>query len=245
MKSPTDCTSSCTPWNCLSASPGAGRLYPVVTGSMKTMSVTSKIEDSLSTNLYGGGSKLPASPISTRRGPNAPTCSHNEPAPGPPLNANVIGRFAASFASSFVYATKNTLAFGVPSSSFITIVPAVAVYLISCPLMRTECFVCTVLSSGGFFSSFGFSLVLSEPFSEGFSPAGCCANAKLAPIQKTNATKDRQNRLIIAGKPLEKICTQDSAREIVCDPAACVNLLALVRNLWQSISADTTQHRRC
>src|SRR5882672_7018063 len=168
---------------------------------MNTMSVTSSNEDSLSTILYGGGNKFPTSPISTRRGPSAPICSHNEPAPGPPLNANVIGRFVASCTSSRVYATKNTLAFGVPSSSLSSIVPAVAVYLISCPPIRTACLVCTLFSSGaGFFSSLGFSAVLSA----GFSPLGCCALAKLAPTQKTNTEKRKRKRLNIAGKASQK-----------------------------------------
>ncbi len=53
-------------------------------------------------------------------------CSHTDDEPGPPLNVNVTGR-RAGFSPSFVYAVKKMLAAGVPSSFFITIVPARAV----------------------------------------------------------------------------------------------------------------------
>ena len=53
-------------------------------------------------------------------------CNHTEDEPGPPLNVNVIGRRAGSTPSR-VYETKKKFAFGVPSSSFKTIVPARAV----------------------------------------------------------------------------------------------------------------------
>src|SRR5262249_9609482 len=58
---------------------------------MNTRSVTSSSDDSLSTTLYGGGSRAPASPICTRRGPNAPMCSQMDDDPGPPLNLNATG----------------------------------------------------------------------------------------------------------------------------------------------------------
>src|SRR6267378_3749737 len=77
------------------------------------------------------------------------------------------------------------LALGVPSSSFRRMVPAVAVYLISCPPIFNECFVCTTFSSGtgGFFSSFGFSAALSG------CGGGCCwAKQRFAP-RKSNATE--------------------------------------------------------
>src|SRR4026208_752035 len=106
---------------------------------MNTRSVSSKIEYSLSVNLYGGGGSSPSFCINTRRGPNTPKCNHTEEDPGPPLNENVSGRFDVSRTPSLVYAMKKTCARGFsPSasfsrsgvSSFNTIVPAVTVYLI-------------------------------------------------------------------------------------------------------------------
>src|SRR5207253_9064585 len=96
------------------------------------------------------------------------------------------------------------LAFCVPSSSFSTIVPAVAVYFTSCPPIFTECFVCTLLSSGAFLSSFAFSPPLSEDLSAAFSPPGCCAIAKLAQKQKTAAAKTKRSRVHIVEKPSQK-----------------------------------------
>ena len=56
---------------------------------------------------------------------------------------------------------KNTSAFGFPSSSFITSLPAVTVYLISLPLILAECLVTETFSlSSSFFLSSGFSSFL-------------------------------------------------------------------------------------
>ena len=51
MNSPTDCVSSSRPWNRVASLGFSARLKPVLTGSMNTRSVTSRIEQSLSTNL--------------------------------------------------------------------------------------------------------------------------------------------------------------------------------------------------
>src|SRR5215472_18086035 len=85
------------------------------------------------------------------------------------------------------------LAFGVPSSSFRRIVPAVAVYLISCPPILRVCFVGTLFSSGtgGFFSSLGFSAAFSPVFSAGAGDCGCCAKERFAPRRKAAKLKNR------------------------------------------------------
>src|SRR3990172_2352765 len=132
---------------------------------MKTRSVSSSREYSLSVNLYGGGGSSPSPFINTRRGPKTPRCSQTEEEPGPPLNENVRGRLDESLTPSFVYATKKICARGFsPSasfsrsavSSFNTIVPAVTLYLITLPLILTECLDTTRLSTAftSFFSSF-------------------------------------------------------------------------------------------
>src|SRR3981189_3133885 len=114
------------------------------------------------------------------------------------------------------------LALGVPSSSFSRIVPAVAVYLISCPPIFNECFVCTTFSSGtaGFFSSFGFSAGFS-----GGDCGGCCAKQKLAP-KKSDAAKLRNRREHFmggsspsCGHKKRKLATCG----IVCESAGSVN----------------------
>ncbi len=72
---------------------------PVPTGSIITRSVLSRTLKALSTTWYGGGGVGAASAVTTRRGPRAPMCSQTDEEPGPPLNANVIGRRAAPPAS--------------------------------------------------------------------------------------------------------------------------------------------------
>src|SRR5450755_3345295 len=92
MNSPTESKSAESPKNASAFSSFAARLKPVATGSMKTRSLLSKIEYSLSTRPNGGGGKVPSSFIFTRRGPSAPRCSQTDDDPGPPLKQNVIGR---------------------------------------------------------------------------------------------------------------------------------------------------------
>src|SRR5215471_9478580 len=94
------------------------------------------------------------------------------------------------------------LALGVPSSSFSRIVPAVAVYLISCPPILSVCLVGTLFSSGtgGFFSSFGFSAGFSPGFSVGGCDCGCCARQRLAP--KRSAAKLKSGREVFIAKVL-------------------------------------------
>src|SRR5215831_6276329 len=112
-------------------------------------------------------------------------------------------------------------AFAVPSSSFSTSVPAVAVYFTSCPPIRAACFVRTVLSSGGFFSSFGFSAVLSA----GFSAAGCCASATPIPIENNNAVNTIRNRLDIVKKPSRKFSVGIApAKSYSTPPSASIQL---------------------
>src|SRR6266481_3172197 len=114
------------------------------------------------------------------------------------------------------------LALGVPSSSFKRMVPAVAVYLISCPLIFNECFVGTTFSSGtgGFFSSFGFSA--------GFPGGGagcCCAKHRLTP-RRNNATKHRKRRQhFMGGRSPSHPCEKHKLATcgIVCESACSVN----------------------
>src|SRR5262249_8795408 len=135
----------------------------------------------------------------------------------------------------------NTLAFGVPSSSFSRSVPAVAVYLISCPPIRIVCLVCTVFSSG-FFSSF-FSSFLSPDFSplsvfsllsllsacsEDFSP-GFCAHIGLGftvPSASVAPIKNEINLAILSSPELHGTCNSNAHR-ILCDSPRRVNLSAL------------------
>ncbi len=92
-----------TPWNCFASCPGAARLKPVLTGSMNTRSVTSRIEFSLSTTRPGGGPPFrPSASRATIRGPKAPMCTQSEAAPGPPLKLKVTGRVVGSFTPSRV-----------------------------------------------------------------------------------------------------------------------------------------------
>src|SRR2546430_2871417 len=111
MISPTDSRSPWNPWYSLDFSPFVAREYPVDTGSMKTRSEWASNVCALSTSPYGGAARVPASPLTTRRGPSSPRCSHTLDEPGPPLNANVTGRSAGSAPSS-VYAVRNTSALG-------------------------------------------------------------------------------------------------------------------------------------
>src|SRR6266481_1594789 len=114
------------------------------------------------------------------------------------------------------------LAWGVPSSSFSRMVPAVAVYLISLPSIFNECFVCTTFSSGigGFFSSFGFSAGFS-----GAGCGGCCAKQKLAP-KKSDAAKLRKRCEHFMGGSSPS-CTYKKRKlatcGIVCESAGIVN----------------------
>ncbi len=127
-------------------------------------------------------------------------------------------------------------AFGVPSSSFSTIVPVVAVYFISCPPIFTECFVITALSSSGFLSSLGFSAALSAGFS-----VGCCAIATPTPEQRQKAVNKIRSRVDMIETLTQTLLWRDCAREIVCDPVTRVNL---ARTL--SVSATlSTQYAPC
>jgi hypothetical protein len=49
--------------------------------------------------------------MTTRRGPSSPRCSHTLDDPGPPLKANVTGRWAG-FGSSRTYVVTDTSALG-------------------------------------------------------------------------------------------------------------------------------------
>src|SRR5713226_7186117 len=118
------------------------------------------------------------------------------------------------------------LALGVPSSSFRRMVPAVAVYLISCPPIFRECLVCTIFSSGvgGFFSSFGFSA--------GFSGdgCGCCwAKPRFIPRRIRAAEPNERIRDFIGGgapfQTLEKYKTVTCG--IVCESRGSVNRFRL------------------
>jgi hypothetical protein len=100
ITSPTDSRSWVNPWYSPGFSPSTAREYPVDTGSMKTTSLCCSSVSALSTSAYGGGASSPASPETTRRGPSRPRCSQMLDDPGPPLNANVTGRSAASASSS-------------------------------------------------------------------------------------------------------------------------------------------------
>src|SRR5215469_17842728 len=111
ITSATDSMSAPYPWNSLDFSPLMAREYPVDTGSMNTRSECLSKVWLLSAMPYGGGSKSPASPISTRRGPSRPRCSQMLDEPGPPLNANVTGR-AGVPSLSRTYEVTNTSAFG-------------------------------------------------------------------------------------------------------------------------------------
>src|SRR5882724_12132342 len=102
-------------------------------------------------------------------------------------------------------------------------VPAVAVYFISCPPILTECLVWTTFSSG-FFSSLvlsAFSPGFSALFSPDLSPAFCCCAFAAAEIPaRTNIiTRLRASRLISTpGNGL------DAAFRILCDYHRTVNL---------------------
>ena len=139
---------------------------------MKTRSVSSSSEYWLSVNLNGGWGRSPSSSNTTRRGPRTPRCSQTDDEPGPPLNENVSGRFEVLMFFQQLCAIailgigdkedlrprllplRFLLTIGV--SSLRTIVPAVTVYLISLPPIRTLCCVTTRLSFGVGFSSFFF-----------------------------------------------------------------------------------------
>ena len=96
MNSPTASMSPRSPWNCLASSPFSARLYPVLTGSMKTRSVWSSRVWGFSTNRPGGAGGLPWSSNHTRLGPKQPRCSQTEEEPGPPLKLKVTGRVEGS-----------------------------------------------------------------------------------------------------------------------------------------------------
>ena len=96
MNSATDFASWVTPQYSLASVLPSGRLKPVPTGSMKTMSVTSSRLSGLSRTGKGGAPSSRASDgIATRFGPKAPMCSQSEPEPGPPLNRKVTGRLGS------------------------------------------------------------------------------------------------------------------------------------------------------
>src|SRR6266851_10271035 len=87
--------SRCTPQNAPPPSDLAGRLQPEPTGSIITRSVKPSQVSGLSTKRAAEPSR-PLVPNSTMRGPTAPRLRYADAAPGPPLNTNVIGRFAVS-----------------------------------------------------------------------------------------------------------------------------------------------------
>src|SRR5215470_10532282 len=93
-------------------------------------------------------------------------CNQTDEEPGPPLNEKVIGRSARLVAlpPSLVYAIKKKVAWGFPSSSLITIVPAVARYLISTPLIVTELVVSESSSLGSLLSDLDSSFLGSSDF---------------------------------------------------------------------------------
>ena len=170
MKAPTDSRSRLYSWYSFTFSPSTMRLKPVPTGSMKTRSDASRSENSLGTRRPGGGEARPSASRSTRRGPSTPKCSHTELDPGPPLNENVMGRFAFSSTPSSVYAMKKTRARAfspslLPSfsvSSFSTIVPQVTVYAISRRPMRPLCRVMEIWSAASGSLSAGLSAFFSS-----------------------------------------------------------------------------------
>src|ERR1700722_15711640 len=103
---------------------------------MKTRSVLSSKLSVLSTNLYGAGGVNCPSTVCTRRGPNAPMCSHIVAEPGPPLYKNEIGRLNKSFPSQRVYATEYNNPDAAPLPFFSSVVLAVALYGMFCPPIR-------------------------------------------------------------------------------------------------------------
>jgi hypothetical protein len=88
--------------NCSPFSPFAGRLAPVPTGSMKTRSVTSRIEFGFGTTAACGAGWSPLGSSSTFFGPSPPKCSHTAEEPGPPLKQKVIGRLALPMKTSWL-----------------------------------------------------------------------------------------------------------------------------------------------
>ena len=93
------------------------------------------------------------------------------------------------------------LALGVPSSSLSSIVPAVAVYLISWPPILRECLVGTLFSSGtgGFFSSFGFSAGLSAALSGCGCDCRCWARQRFA-VSRSTEKPGHRIECLIGGK---------------------------------------------
>src|SRR5579875_1604066 len=85
--------------NVESGTPAAARLYPVPTASTKTRSVNVSHVYGLSLQRVDGVGGTPWSSNGTRLGPSAPRCSSTDAAPGPPLQANAIGRLEGSAAS--------------------------------------------------------------------------------------------------------------------------------------------------
>jgi hypothetical protein len=109
-------------------------------------------------------------------------------------------------------------------------VPAVAVYFISCPAILTVCLVCTTFSSG-FFSSFALSALspdFSVDFSAGFS-SGFCALARAA--MNIIRIPAMINRL---GLGIEAIPqnAQLTALRILCDSQRSVNLPLAARPVF-------------
>src|SRR5690606_38020482 len=86
----------------LDFSPSTGRLKPVLIGSIKTRSDSSRMEYWLSVSLKGGLGISPSSVNTTRRGPSTPRCSQTDEEPGPPLKEKVTGRLALSRTPSIV-----------------------------------------------------------------------------------------------------------------------------------------------
>lgn len=100
MKSPTESTSPVRPWYLDAFFGSLDRDKPVETGSMKTRSVLSRMENGFSLTLIGGSrAVVPSGDVGTILGPRAPRWSQTADEPGPPLKAKVIGRLVASVTS--------------------------------------------------------------------------------------------------------------------------------------------------
>src|SRR5208282_419395 len=99
MNCASDFESSSTPQKSFSLDLPAARLKPVPTGSIKTRSLLSSRQFSLSVTEYGAGAVGSALAVTTRRGPKAPMCSQIDEDPGPPLYTKAIGRWLGSLTS--------------------------------------------------------------------------------------------------------------------------------------------------
>src|SRR3954465_11944684 len=110
MKSANASASGSTPQNAFSLSLPTILPNPVPGASTNTRSLTSSRLYALSTSRYGAAGVCESSAVTTRRGPNAPMCSHTVAEPGPPLYRNITGRVAS--APVWKYATYDIAAAG-------------------------------------------------------------------------------------------------------------------------------------